>query len=148
MNRMCEFFVEGEPVAMPKKQIAVRGKFPVVYERDGKGRARAWRERILLAIRDKYPNITPIKKPSGVEVMLTFYRTRPKSNKNEFPVTKPDLDNLSYLIHNLLEGIFYEDDSQIIRHFEWKYWTINKADNYEAHNAGVDIEITEIKETK
>lgn len=59
-----------------------------------------------------------------VQLDLTFYMPIPKGTSKPkttqmingviFPIKRPDLDNLSYLIVNAMKGIIYEDDSQIV----------------------------------
>lgn len=55
----------------------------------------------------------PFAKGVPLCVQLIFYRTKPKSQKAEYPVVKPDLDNLVKLI-DALNGVLWHDDAQIV----------------------------------
>jgi len=119
MGKSLTFFVAGEPQPFPKKRTNKAG---MIYAYDPDGRKKAWAE--LVAIRAKvarndweasygietfyFPRRTPVA--MGIQV----FRTRPNSNKDNRPVTKPDLDNYRYTVWNTLEGILYDNDSQIV----------------------------------
>ena len=47
-------------------------------------------------------------------VITYFYIKKPKITKNEYPVTRPDLDNLQKSIWDAVNGIIWKDDSQIV----------------------------------
>lgn len=59
-----------------------------------------------------------------VQLDLTFYMPIPKGtpkmktkqmiNQLIYPIKRPDIDNLSYIVVNAMKGIIYEDDSQIV----------------------------------
>jgi len=56
----------------------------------------------------------PFVKHQPLAIDITFYVTKPKSVKREFPVVKPDIFNYLMLIADALQGIVYPDDAQII----------------------------------
>jgi Holliday junction resolvase RusA-like endonuclease len=50
-----------------------------------------------------------------LRVLITAWRTRPKSKKNEvWADTKPDYDNIEKLLGDALEGILWVNDSRIV----------------------------------
>lgn len=59
-----------------------------------------------------------------IKMELLFYLPIPKSaskirlrqmvNQVILPISKPDVDNLAYLVTNALKGIVYADDAQIV----------------------------------
>lgn len=50
-----------------------------------------------------------------VRVLITAWRTRPKSKKNQvWADTKPDYDNIEKLLGDALEGILWVNDSRIV----------------------------------
>jgi Holliday junction resolvase RusA-like endonuclease len=69
-----------------------------------------------------YAPETPLLGPVEMDVM--FYMPVPKScSKSErngmlngliYPIKRPDVDNMGYLISNALNELFYKDDSQIV----------------------------------
>lgn len=40
-------------------------------------------------------------------------------------ISKPDLDNLAYLVTNAMKGIIYQDDSQIVEKYERKQYGLD-----------------------
>jgi len=59
-----------------------------------------------------------------VQLDLTFYMPIPKGtpkmktkqmiNQVIYPIKRPDIDNLSYIVVNAMKGLIYEDDSQVV----------------------------------
>jgi len=50
----------------------------------------------------------------AVAMGAVFYVSRPQKPKSCHVITKPDLDNYLYGVTNLLKGIAYHDDNQIV----------------------------------
>lgn len=73
----------------------------------------------------------PIRGP--VAVSYTFYLPIPKAtskaksgqmDRNMIKhISKPDVDNLAYLVTNAMKGIIYHDDSQIVEKHERKQYS-------------------------
>jgi Holliday junction resolvase RusA-like endonuclease len=120
---MISFFVSGEPQAKAKPQVMVRGGRPLIYPRDPDGKRAKWAEHIAV-VASGYCS-EPIKRPTAVSLDIAVYRTKPPSNKLADPTTKPDLNNFTDLIFNALEGIAYENDSQVIAESSSKEWGDN-----------------------
>lgn len=69
----------------------------------------------------------------AISMDLTFYMPIPKHttrikralmlNGTERPITRPDFDNLAYVVTNALKGIVYRDDSQVVRCLIEKYYS-------------------------
>lgn len=139
--RSITFDVEGEPQPFPKKEF--NSKTKTLYPRDKGGKKAAWAGQIKLAALAKLCSRTgytcgPIfKRPQAVSIEVWVYLRRPKSNKLHYPTTRPDLDNLCYTPHNVLQGIIYDDDSQIISLEEHKRWATDGP-------AGMQITVTEV----
>src|SRR5678815_1842049 len=50
-----------------------------------------------------------------IEMRLVFYMPRAKSAKRELaPLKRPDVDNLTHKLSDQFNGVFYEDDAQIV----------------------------------
>lgn len=110
---MFLFEIVGDPI--PQKQTRFLRKSGFAYNPSKKDE-----ERIQWQIRPYAPEV-PLTCP--VEMHLTFYMPIPKSasrirrqqmlNEVILPKTKPDFDNLAYLVTNALKKIVYEDDSLV-----------------------------------
>lgn len=142
------FRVHGEPQPWPKKENQVipagrdprtgRMKFRVkTFERDyhtrknpitgktekyGYGYIARYKRELVAAAKEAMAGRPPFGKAVPLYLLKTFWRTRPKSNRSRFPVTTPDVDNYGYLVHNVLEGVCYANDSQITDSTELKRW--------------------------
>jgi Holliday junction resolvase RusA-like endonuclease len=68
----------------------------------------------LYATRALPENFTRFTGP--LDVYVDFFRQRPKSlsKKKRWPVSRPDLSNYLKLIEDALNGLLWEDDSQIV----------------------------------
>ncbi len=109
--------VEGIPVAKGRPRFRRYGKFVGTYT-PAKTLAA---EKKLLSNVNKYKPSTPISEP--IHLDITFFMPIPKSTskrkaellcKEQKPhIKRPDLDNLVKLVKDALNGIFWNDDSQI-----------------------------------
>ncbi len=58
-----------------------------------------------------------------IQIKITAYYKRAKSNKMLQPTLKPDIDNIAKIICDGLNSIAYKDDKQIISLQVLKVWT-------------------------
>jgi Holliday junction resolvase RusA-like endonuclease len=110
---MYLFEVAGIPV--PQKQTQFVRKTGIAYNPSKKDA-----EQLQWQIRPYAPE-TPLS--CAIEMHLTFYLPIPKAtsrikrmqmmNGIILPKTKPDVDNLAYLVTNALKKIVYDDDSLV-----------------------------------
>ena len=56
-------------------------------------------------------------KPSGNPICLwvEFYLSRPKTNKSKLPIVRPDLDNYLKSVMDAGNGVFWIDDSCVVK---------------------------------
>jgi Holliday junction resolvase RusA-like endonuclease len=59
----------------------------------------------------------------AIEMDVVFYmpmpkvsriKTRAMINGSVYPIVRPDIDNMAYILTNAMKGIYYRDDSQIV----------------------------------
>lgn len=114
---MFLFEIYGAPV--PQKQTQFIRKTGIAYDPSKKQKEQLqWQAK-------PYAPPNPLACPIIMD--LTFFIPIPKSaskvkqrlmaNHSILPITKPDIDNLAYLITNAFKKIFYEDDNQIVDMF-------------------------------
>ena len=58
-----------------------------------------------------------------IQIKITAYYKKAKSNKMLQPTLKPDTDNIAKIICDGLNGIAYKDDKQIVSLTVLKVWT-------------------------
>lgn len=58
-----------------------------------------------------------------IQIKITAYYKKAKSNKMLQPTLKPDIDNIAKIICDGLNGIAYKDDKQIVSLTVLKVWT-------------------------
>ena len=112
-DAMFQFEVIGIPT--PQKQTQFIRSSGIAYNPSKKDA-----ERLIWQIRPHAPS-APLT--CAVEMFLTFYLPIPKSasrikrtqmlNGIILPKTRPDVDNLAYLVTNALKGLIYADDSLV-----------------------------------
>ena len=107
-------FIPGDPVAQPRPKVSTRGGFARAYV-DAKHPIHAYKQAIRLAYVNAGGGI--LKGPVRVNIDCWFGRPKSHSKKRseqlERKITKPDVDNLAKAILDALNGIAYDDDSQV-----------------------------------
>lgn len=140
------------PEPFPKKTIVAndswgnRLPYPKLVTRERKskrGKYKAWEKAVIyqaeLSMRQQ--KWTMFEKGTPLAVGMVFWIPRPKSVKiheRPFPVVVPDLDNYKYAVTNILKGVAYNDDDQIVLE-------LPSAKFYADKDHGADLVIAEIK---
>ena len=76
---------------------------------------------VKMCFLQKYRQVEPTSEP--LEVHISAFFVRPKSNKKKEPVTvRTDLDNIAKSILDALNGLVYVDDRQVVRLHASKEW--------------------------
>lgn len=126
--RTVSLFVPGVPVPQPRPSVALRGTVPVAYYRDPKKKLKIWKTNIQVEaeVHPCWP------KDVSLSLQLAFYMPRPKADFNakgevkdrapKWHTKKPDVDNLVKAVQDALEGILWENDSQISILVAKKLW--------------------------
>jgi Holliday junction resolvase RusA-like endonuclease len=90
----------------------------------------AWRADIAHAA--KLAGCTPITDP--IAITMRFRVKRPKSVKREYPTVSPDLDKYIRACNDGLQGVAFDNDSQIVQIVASKEYS---------DTPGVDIEVSD-----
>lgn len=100
----------GEPTPKGRPKIAMRGNFPTVYTPKATRQA----EDTLLQQIIKHKPEKPIE--GAIIMTIRFYKTKPKSYPKRITgwTKKPDLDNMTKLVLDAMNKVFYHDDAQIV----------------------------------
>lgn len=134
MNSL-EVFVPGTPIQQGSmKAFPIRrsnGSLGVSMVHNKGNLLTAWRERIRVALIEKYPEQLDGSQTDGgyfkqyvpVVLEVTFYLAKPKSNKLKEPSNKKaDLDKLVRAVNDALSGLVFYDDSQVVKILASKEW--------------------------
>lgn len=82
----------------------------------------------------------PLRGPLAVTLVFTF--KRPKKPSRPYPVKCGDVENLSKAVCDALNGVLYDDDTQIVSlELHKRFLSLGKS---EGDDLGVDIEIKEL----
>ena len=77
----------------------------------------------------------------AISLQLDFYFSRPKSAKNrKYPHVRPDIDNLSKLIMDAVNGVIWTDDARVCRKVSEKHYTDD------VRQVGVRVQIMTMEE--
>ena len=116
---LCDFFVEGDPVAQPRlrPRMGPAGRMGVHMPRTADG----WRLCVSLAARAAWGH-APVE--TAIAVDLRFLLRRPSSHYTPkgklrasaplYPTSKPDRDNLEKSTLDALYGWLWRDDAQVV----------------------------------
>ena len=147
-KRNLEVFVPGTPIQQGSmKAFPIRhsnGTLGVSMVHNKGNLLTAWRERIRVALIEKYPEQLDGSQTDGgyfkqyvpVVLEVTFYLAKPKSNKLKEPSNKKaDLDKLVRAVNDALSGLVFYDDSQVVKILASKEW------ESETHPQGVCLRV-------
>lgn len=105
---MFILWIPGEPKGKGRPRFTKTGQTYTPKE------TRLYEHQIQRCFTEKYGGSSPIPKGIPVDVEISAYFTRAKSNKDDYPVKKPDCDNIIKVICDALNGFAYHDDAQIV----------------------------------
>lgn len=113
LKRAIHFTIPGAP--QPWSRARYNGKTGRFYKSDTEQNYRAKVVGYFRAAKG-FELIGPLA------VELTFYMPRPKTVKNVWACTRPDIDNLQKIIADSLNGLAYKDDCQIVNSIAQKIY--------------------------
>lgn len=128
------FFIPGNPVAQGRGRIVRIGQNARIAD---PVKSREWKAYVKAVAAEHAP-----ARPSSEPIFLSlwFVFQRPKSRKRDrFVVTRPDIDNLAKGIMDAMNGIFFEDDRQVV--------SLDVAKEYVAGDApGVHVHLSDVEQ--
>ena len=113
------FQVETTPVGKGRPKFARRGKFVSIYTPT---KTREYEDLIREAAKQAMGNQEPLKTPVAAYIYITVPIPQSYSKKRfkdcldglERPCKKPDCDNVMKAFLDAMNGIVYDDDSQVV----------------------------------
>lgn len=141
------FFVPGDPVGKGRPRMT-RAGHPYTPEK-----TRDYERLVRACFRERYPDWTPFT--DAVEIEITAFYRIPKhvskavrasmaSGKTK-PLKTPDVDNISKIITDALNGFAYRDDAQIVREGVAKMYTPSEDS---VDGVGVVVHLSFLEEDK
>ena len=115
---MKDFFVPGKPQGKGRARVVFNGKFVQSYTPEGTAN---YENLIKVCYLNAYEN-SLTKNP--IRLVITAYYPIPNNfsrkkrilavNKQIWPTTKPDVDNIAKVVCDALNKVAYYDDNQIV----------------------------------
>lgn len=133
-TKSVRVFVQGPAIPQPRHHVAPRqaksGKIhiakyiPKLKRKDPETGLivkvehpiHAWRKRVRECVQGVQEKSWPVKAPDPVWVQMEFTKVRPKSVPKSvlYWTTKPDRSNLEKAVEDAMEGVVFDNDSQIV----------------------------------
>ena len=127
---MYKFTIYGECVGKGRPKFARRGNFVRTYTPEATAN---YETLVRLSFIQENPNFKTIEKDIPLTCIITIYKGIPKSTSKKKktmmlngqirPTSKPDIDNSVKSIFDALNGVAYNDDSQIVELSVKKYYS-------------------------
>jgi Holliday junction resolvase RusA-like endonuclease len=132
MTFLCEFTVEGEPVAKGRPRFSRRGQHVVAYT---PGKTIDYELHVKDAAMRAMGSSEPLDGPVALSVRVfvpipaSWSKKRQEAANNQFVVKKPDGDNYLKAVMDACNGVLYVDDSQVADfHCSKKYSTFPRVE--------------------
>jgi len=98
---------------LPKREISFNRKTGAAYS----SKTVKWYQRLLSFYAKRYLKESNKKMIEGPIILcVTFFIKRPKKPKYNLPMVKPDSSNMLKPLEDALQGIFFENDKDIVFH--------------------------------
>lgn len=140
MASHIKLIINKAPQPQSRPRFTARGRYVHAYENK---KITMYKRMVAATYQSYFGAVKPTEKAIAVDVV--FYRPIQKSlskreharrvNGEHLPVVKPDVDNYVKAVLDALNGVAFQDDSQIIK---------LKAQKLYSENPRTEIEITEI----
>ena len=140
MTFLVTFKVLGDPVGKGRPRFARVGNFVKTYTPQ---KTVSWEESIGFAAKLAMGSSEPVKTPVSIYIYIRSPIPKSYSKKrreaclshSERPTKKPDWDNVSKSVCDAINGIVYDDDTQVVDAFVTKFY---------AEESGVEVLVREI----
>jgi Holliday junction resolvase RusA-like endonuclease len=140
MTFLVTFKVLGDPVGKGRPRFARVGNFVKTYTPQ---KTVTWEESIGFAAKQAMGSSEPVKTPVSIYIYIrspipkSYSKKRREAclNHSERPTKKPDWDNVSKSVCDAINGIVYDDDTQVVDAFVTKFY---------AEESGVEVLVREI----
>lgn len=112
-----EFEIEGRPVGKGRPRFARRGNFVSTYTPTA---TRDYEKKVQTRFIQKYGNIEPLDKKIALKIEAYFAVPKGTSKKKTFELLstyypkKPDIDNVTKIILDALNGLAFTDDNLVV----------------------------------
>jgi Holliday junction resolvase RusA-like endonuclease len=112
-----EFEIEGRPVGKGRPRFARRGNFVSTYTPTA---TRDYEKKVQTRFIQKYGNIEPLETSVALKIKAYFGVPKGTSKRKTFELMgthypkKPDVDNISKIILDALNGLAFIDDNRVV----------------------------------
>ena len=137
---MISFIIYGDPIAKGRARVTKKGY--AYTPQKTQVAEQSFQYQSLKHRPDK-----PLNGPIFID--LVFYRSIPRSFSKKkrtlaileaiIPTTRPDLDNLTKLVKDAMNGIFYIDDSQVVG---------MKCEKFYSETPRIEVKLLEVKKSE
>ena len=118
------FLIPGEAVGQARPRVTRHGTYTPA-------KSRKYKELVRQSYLEEYPDAEQMTGPIRMDCIISTGIPKSASRQKKMdmitgkllPTKKPDIDNIEKAIQDALNGLAYEDDKQIIRHYADKQYS-------------------------
>jgi len=114
--------IVGEPHPRQSVRSALAPSGKIIHYQPSNTPAARWKDKIRATCLQHKPDKLLL---GAIGAVVNFYLSTPKKKRHQSPIGKPDLDNLEKPLWDAMQGVFFQDDAQIIEKTITKVYSDN-----------------------
>lgn len=150
LGQVIEFTVSGEPVPQGSMKTFVPKGWNRAVVTSANPKLKQWRAKVRSAAMNAMGRTEPAGRRVPIRILLTFYFTQARTNRDLDKITAPDVDKCVRSCLDSLTGVVFTDDAQVTELHAAKFYGTPRVEirAEEMLPPAVQIPLTPIKDSE